>query len=165
MQESRYRFWDIAIKMLTIAAVMISVSWALYEHFDAEKQRINSVFWSKRLDLYLRTSEVTGRIANARSSDEVEQECAEFWQLYHGPMTVIEDESVKIQMERFAGVVRTFQGPSGTSRRVSGQDKPVSTEFDGLEGDELHRTKKDVAKQLADAMRQSLENWGKPFAR
>jgi len=110
MNEAQHRFWDIALKAVTALALVGGGIWALYEHFDTEKQKINATFWNKRMELYLQTSEVAAHIAGANSPDEATNEFSAFWKLYYGPMSVIEDDAVKNEMQRFAGLVRAFQG-------------------------------------------------------
>jgi hypothetical protein len=163
MNEAQHRFWDIALKAVTAAALVGGGIWALYEHFDTEKQKVNATFWNKRMELYLQTSEVAAYIASANSPEQAKNEFNAFWKLYYGPMSVIEDGPVKNEMQRFAGLVRAFQGPGYAS--TGAETKPISSEYDNLPADALHQKKKDGAKTLADVMHASLkESWAKPFA-
>ena len=164
MDANRHNFWDIILKSVTVVTIIFGGGWALFEHFDTEEQKVNSTFWNKRMELYLRTSEAAATIAGATTPAEVTKEIREFWQLFHGPMSVIEDGAVKKEMQEFAGLVRAFQGPGFSSNGST--TKPVSSEFASLSATDLHLKKKDAATELADAMHASLkESWSKPFRR
>lgn len=162
LNEAHHRFWDIVLKAVTAVALLAGGIWALYEHFDTEQRKINATFWNKRMELYLATSEVTAQIAAVNSPAEAQDQFKLFWKMYYGQMSVIEDDPVKKEMQKFAGLVRAFQGAGYESTDAA--TKPVSNEYANLPPVELHQKKKDGAKTLADAMRASLKNsWAEPF--
>ncbi len=162
MKPETHNLWDIITKAATLLTVIGGGLWALFEHFDTEKQKVNGTFWNTRMDLYVRTSEAAAAIAGANAPTEVTKELREFWLLFHGPMSVFEDAAVKAEMEKFSGLVRAFQGPGASN--IGASIKPVPSEFDNLPAAELHKMKQDAAQTLASAMRTSLAtSWSKPF--
>ncbi len=162
MKPDTHNFWDIIAKMLTLAALLGGGWWTLYSYFDAEKQKVNSTFWNTRMTLYVRTSEAAAAIAAADTPAQVTKELTEFWTLYHGPMSVFEDDAVKKKMEHFSGFVRAFQGEGSTE--TGAITKPVNLVITDLSPAQLHQKKKDAAGDLTAAMRTSLStSWSKPF--
>ena len=100
---SEYETYDILIKAVGALVVLIGVPLGLVKYFDTKRKEFYARFWDKRLEYYLRASKAASSIAVSRSDDNSDAARRDFWQLFFGEMSVVEDESVKEAMQSFGG--------------------------------------------------------------
>lgn len=102
MTDSTYRRWDILIK---IVALLGSAA-AIYAYFDKKETEFRRPFWDEQVKLYFRATETVANIANLPEGRVRDAAVQEFWQLYYGPMRVVEDSTTSRAMEAFGACLR-----------------------------------------------------------
>jgi hypothetical protein len=67
---------------------------------DSEQRTrdFNSIIYRTRVELYMEATDALAKFAKARNLTEAENASTRFWELYHGKLSIIEDEKVKDEM-------------------------------------------------------------------
>ena len=110
MTEEQHRRWDIAIKVLGFAALIVSGAVGLHQYKETKEKEFYSQFWNERLRLYVKTLDAAARISAAITKKESDQAKAEFRTLFDGSMSVVQDPTVDRAMHEFAARVRQVEG-------------------------------------------------------
>jgi len=93
-QSMGFRFSVVVPWLLTIATAAVGV-W----QFTAQQQQLNrQPFLQKQLELCFQASETAGRLASQTNPVEWEKARLEFWHLYWGPLSIVEDRAVQAAM-------------------------------------------------------------------
>ena len=95
MNEKSYQFFDSAIKIISVVAVVAGHGWGAVQYFDAKRQGYCMQVWNKKLEYYLQASTAVAKISTAESASKVKEDIGKFWSLYYGPMALLEDSNVK----------------------------------------------------------------------
>ncbi len=95
--------WELWLKTLTFAGAIIAALWTIYVYTDTREKEFYSSFWNKKMELYIGVSEAASILATTESLEEFNSARATFWGYFYGRLSVVEDESVKEAMQRFAG--------------------------------------------------------------
>ena len=102
-------------------------------------------------------------IANAENSREAQTQIDKFWRLYNGPMSLLETNDVKTEMQKFGGLVSAFEGK--IKDLSHNNEKPVIIANQSSLAD-IGKEMRDGANRLSITMRLSLRNsWNSPFER
>jgi hypothetical protein len=102
MTEDTHQLWDLLIKVTGVLSLILSGSVGVCQYRDAKEREFYAEFWNKRLATYETVSRVAAAISMAESLEDCSESRREFWELYFGPISLIEDESVKDAMVEFA---------------------------------------------------------------
>ena len=60
----------------------------------SKKQEYLQKFWQERLKLYEEVTRAAGQIASSRTPDDARTPIGNFWKLYWGPLSILEDRAV-----------------------------------------------------------------------
>lgn len=115
MAEMRTDIWDLSLKTLALAGAFIGATLALWQYFDTSEKAFRAPYWERQLDTYFAATEATGLLAS--STDPAVRQDAErrFWQLYYGPLALVEDAGVEAAMVAFG---RCLQSPDCGRERL-----------------------------------------------
>jgi hypothetical protein len=113
MSEERARFIDAGCKLLAVVGVIIGGGWTLYTylHARADEARTASLearkpFQAQRLDLYIRATAAAATLATTTDPTERAKAEKDFWNLYWGPLSIVEDQQVEASMVRLGRCIR-----------------------------------------------------------
>jgi hypothetical protein len=95
MTVDQYYIWDIAIKIIEALALIVGGSFALYKYRNSVENNFRKPLWEKQLALYFAASEAAAILATSQDEEKRKQAEADFWQLYYGPLAVVEDAGAK----------------------------------------------------------------------
>lgn len=141
MNDTRRQMFDAAIKILGLAGVFVGFLIGFYQYKDAKEKEFYSHFWNLRLDTYAEVSEAAANIATASTMEDAKDSRRKFWEYFYGPMSLVEDNSVKKAMETFGRELKKIESTNG---------KPSDLE--------------QASYRLSLALRNSLRNtWSRPF--
>ena len=70
----------------------------LLQYIDTRNKEFRKVFWQKQFDLYSKAVRAAANIAIAPNIESVKTECHEFWSLYWGELSIIENIIVRDAM-------------------------------------------------------------------
>jgi hypothetical protein len=94
--------WELWLKTLTLCGALAAAVWALYVYSDTKRKEFYSSFWNRKMDLYIGVSESASTLATTESQEEFVKARAVFWGYFFGRLSIVEDESVKLAMEKFS---------------------------------------------------------------
>jgi hypothetical protein len=99
---------DAASKVAAVAGVLVGGAWTVWLYFEARKSEAKTAaiaakqpFLSKRLDLYSEATSCAAAIAVGEDKAEIAAAKEKFWDLYWGPMALVEDRQVESAMVAF----------------------------------------------------------------
>jgi len=69
------------------------------------KREAKKPFYEQQLALYLEVTDVTGQIYSPRNDKDREAAIARFWQLYWGPLAMVESQEVESAMVDFGRIL------------------------------------------------------------
>jgi hypothetical protein len=104
MQDETYKKWDLALKIMAIFGSAL----AIYTYFDKKEVEFRKPLWDEQLKLYFDAADTASRVANLpEGSAERDAAILKFWELYYGPLRVVEDDkNVGSAMFAFGTCVR-----------------------------------------------------------
>lgn len=99
------------IGVLVTVGTLVGGLWQ-YQH--TREQTFRQRFWEARYALYHEATEVAAHIAVADDLLSVEPQRQRFWQLYWGPLSMLEDPAVYDAMVAFGGKLSELEGRGRT---------------------------------------------------
>ena len=103
MTEEAHRRWDILLKVV----VLLGSVWAAWTYFDKKETEFRKPFWEAQLRLYFEATDTASKVANLPEGKQRDEAVDRFWQLFYGPLRVVEDnDNVSKAMVGFATCVR-----------------------------------------------------------
>ena len=102
--------------VMTLAGVVGGGIWAFYTYNDTKMQELQlyadtkekefyTSFWNKKMDLFLRTTNAASEMATATSVEDFNKARGEYWEMFYGPLSLVEGPCVKRAMEVFSECV------------------------------------------------------------
>jgi hypothetical protein len=94
--------WSLIVPwVLTIVTAAIG----FWQFTEQQRQANRQPFLEKQLDLSFQAVDAAGRLASETDPVEWEKARVKFWQLYWGPLSVVEDRAVESAMVAFGRLV------------------------------------------------------------
>jgi hypothetical protein len=112
-----------------VVAASITAGFGLYWNFRSAKSARKLPFLTKQLEYCFEASELAAKLA--RSDDEAEWLVAQkrFFQLFFGPLAIVEDDDVARSMMRFALALESEGGGFPPNHRLNGPSLDLSGEI------------------------------------
>lgn len=96
MEESKYREWDINVKLAGVIGACIAALIGLVQFNDAREKEFRKPLYEERLATFKSVCKCTGILATQEKGDpEWAEARREFWYLYYGPLCLVEDQGVE----------------------------------------------------------------------
>lgn len=87
--------------LVAFAGVIVATTFSLYWNFRNAKALRKQPFLEKQLELCLEATSVAAVLATTISPAEFENKQARFWELFWGPLAVVENDAVSAAMMEF----------------------------------------------------------------
>ena len=147
------------IKIISVILALLTIISGIYQYKKTSDENFKKAFWEKRYDLYTQAINHTSDIANSNSLKESEKSRKEFWKLYWGNMSLIEDSSTEQAMVKFGKFLSACESGVITQEKCF-ED---SSNNDNL-GFTVYRSEnlKRLSFELAHCARDSLKNTWDP---
>lgn len=98
MTNEVHNRWDVLIKVVAL----IGSVWAVFVYFDKKEAEFRMPLWQEQLKLYFEAADTTSKAANLPDGADRDKAIGRFWELYYGPLRVVEDtDNVSRAMEVF----------------------------------------------------------------
>lgn len=125
-QISWYEAGDLLIKLAGGVLVALGAFFGARQYSDTRKRELYGHFWNERMRVYLVAADAAARCRHRADTMEGEKARQDFFNLYHGQMSVIEDRLVNDAMEKFAELIKGWDaqstGPSNDEFEVKIND-------------------------------------------
>lgn len=96
---------DIAVFVTALVAIT-TVFVGIVQFRTSSRMSAMAPFLTKRLELYEEITRCAGAICSTRDTACRSEATANFWQLYYGPMTLVEDGTVEAAMVEFGKLLK-----------------------------------------------------------
>ena len=96
---------ELWIKGLTLGGVLLGSVWAYVQYIDTKEKEFYSTYWNHKLDLFVRVSRSAAIMSTTNSVEEFNAARAEYWQLFYGPLSLVEGTCVKNAMIAYSKCV------------------------------------------------------------
>jgi hypothetical protein len=87
--------------LIAVGGILVGV----WQYRETKRAEFRQRFWEAQLALYQDATEAAAAIANARDLDAVADARTRFWQLYWGPLSMIEHPEVERAMIAFGAAL------------------------------------------------------------
>jgi hypothetical protein len=120
LPDAKQKLWETRIKIIAAIGILAGAGWAVYSYNATAERELRKTFWDKQISLYFDATEAASTIATLPDDDPARKIATQrFWQLYFGPLRVVEDdENVGKAMISF-GLCLTEPGKSGPMQQCT----------------------------------------------
>lgn len=148
MEETQYRKWDVAIKIVGGVFALVAFVWTIQQHFLTKRQEIAFEAWKRKVETLGRLCEASAVVAITSTSSTDRDKWGplhdEFWKQYYGEfqMTTLPGSPVRTAAYNFQDLVSKMEPPHDQKR--------LSTRF---EADQLLELLKILAAKCGEEVR------------
>jgi hypothetical protein len=82
---------ELAIKIVGAVIALAGFAWGVYTYQVTATRQASKPFYDKQLELYFQTANAAATLATDPRPDHWHKARREFWQLYWGPLSMVED--------------------------------------------------------------------------
>ena len=140
--------WDLLLKGVGALVAIAGVVFGVYQY----NQRKDETRDARKYQHYIKATSVAAGFAQASTKPEAEEKRKQFWEIYYGELSMVEDENVKKAMMNFGGAIKEWE-----KYNTGGSDFSAPTIFELDDKDGKPQTFDQLAYELSQACRQSLE--------
>lgn len=109
MSNSKFNLTAVIPFLLSMATILVGIQ----QFSEKQAQANREPFLKKQLEIGFEASEVAARLASETDATKWETARQRFWQLYWGPLSIVEDPSVEAEMVNLGRLVP--KAPSSSS--------------------------------------------------
>ena len=140
--------WDMLLKVVGALVAVAGVVFGAYQY----SQRKEETREARKYQHYIKATGVAAGFAQASTKQEAEEKRKQFWEIYYGELSVVEDDNVKQAMMNFGGAIKEWEKYNTGDSDFS---PPSIFELDDKDG--KPQTFDQLAYELSQACRESLE--------
>lgn len=155
--------WDMALKVVGSIVAVAGLLFGVYQYqagredkVAAEKaqreQQAAAEKAQKKSQYYAKATSLAAGFAQATTKAEADEKRKQFWELYLGELSIVEDENVKLAMQDFGGAIRQWE-----KYNTGDSDFSAPSMFELEAKDGSPQTFDKLAYQLSQACRESLD--------
>ena len=97
------------LNLLTAAGACVVFIVGILKYVDTRNKEFRQAFWQKQFDVYVRATRAAAKIAIAPDIASAKSERDEFWVLYLGELSILENNDVRIAMINFGKQLTAFE--------------------------------------------------------
>ena len=136
------------LKVVGSLVAIAGVAFAVYQYTQKKEETKDA----RKYENYTKATQVAASFAKASTKQEAVELSKQFWTIYNGELSIVEDENVKQAMQNFGGAVRQWEKYNTGDSDFSA---PSIFELEDKQGNP--QTFDQLAYELSQACRQSLE--------
>lgn len=106
MDERTHRQFDLGIKSVTAALAVIGIIVGLWKYFDTTEKDFRQPYWERQISLYFEATRSAATLATSDDEKKRHNAAATFWELYWGPLALVEDRAVETAMIAFGDCLK-----------------------------------------------------------
>ena len=104
--------WDLAFKIIGAVVAVGGLVFGIYQ-FQSQRDKGDSeketMLRRQKVELYNKAAEVAASFPQASDPKEADEKKKQFWSLYYGQLSIVEDENVKNAMMRYGGALKAWE--------------------------------------------------------
>jgi hypothetical protein len=101
--------WDLIIKMVSALVAAAGVSFGIYQYYHHKNQERELALRNLQLQLYVKATSIASKFTQATTQQDAEETRKQFWEIYYGELSIVEDENVKQAMMNFGGALKAWE--------------------------------------------------------
>jgi hypothetical protein len=151
--------WDLMLKVVGALVAIAGVVFGVYQYKQKQEETNNQLLQkeketreARKYEQYTKAAAIAAGFAQASTKQAAEEKRRQFWEIYNGELSIVEDENVKRAMMNFGGAIKEWEKyNSGDS------DFSAPAIFELEEKDGKPQTFDQLAYELSQACRLSLK--------
>ena len=145
--------WDLALKLVAAIVSVATLGFGIYQYVGKQGRDKDDLLYKNKQELYTKAMDSASAFANASTQGDADTARKQFWELYYGKLSAVEDVKVKKAMQTFGGALKKWEEFNDPS------DFTSPAEFEYVPDGETERvTFKDLSYRLTQACRADLGN-------
>ena len=160
--ENRLKVLDVVFKGVSTLILVTGAIVGLLQYLDhsrlerVQRQKdLNTLLYKTQMDLYLDATDITAKFSQSSTSQEADTSRKEFWQLYYGKLSIVENDRVKEAMIDFGRAVKVWEGMTNSAGSFIAPSKLVLPE---AEFKDTGKTFRDLSYTLSQRCRAHLNS-------
>lgn len=101
--------WTAPLQHISTLALIAGGIFALWRYYDTTARQFQRPLWEQQVNLYFETTRVTARLASLEPGPEWQAAAHEFWVMYFGPLSIVENQGVEQAMVDFSAALESAQ--------------------------------------------------------
>jgi hypothetical protein len=94
--------WSAPLQHISTLALIAGGVFALWRYYDTTARQFQRPLWEQQVKHYFETTRATAQLASLEPGPEWQAAANEFWVMYFGPLSIVEDQSVEQAMVDFS---------------------------------------------------------------
>jgi hypothetical protein len=145
--------WDLTLKIITAIVGLATLGFGIYQYVVKPKRDAADILYKTKQDLYTKAMDSASALANASTQAEADTARKQFWELYYGKLSAVENAEVKKAMQTFGGALKQWEEMNDPS------DFTAPAEFEYVpEGETARVNFRDLSYRLTQACSRDLKN-------
>lgn len=109
MTDAQARTVDVVCKIIATIGFVLGGLWTYGTYLQSSRSQAKAPFLERRLETYIETLKAVSDMATAPNEQVKTTARAKFWELYHGPMPLVETVEVNTPMDAIADCLRSHE--------------------------------------------------------
>jgi hypothetical protein len=148
---------DLVLKIVGSLVAVAGLVFGVYQYRQQKDDKVVSQKTEQKSQYYSKATSIAAGFAQASTKPEAEDKRKQFWELYYGELSIVEDENVKQAMQNFGGAVKQWE-----KYNTGGSDFSAPSIFELEDKNGNPQTFDQLAYELSQACRKSLEQTANP---
>lgn len=130
--EDRLKVFDYRLKLAGLVLTVAGLFFNGFVYYTQKQKEIQSGFFKSQLEMYLRAASAVGKLSagiDLRNRERIAAGSAEFWEAYHGPMTLVEGRPAAAQMIEMGKLVQKIDEYLRNPQALVDRSQPVFMRF------------------------------------
>jgi hypothetical protein len=145
--------WDLTLKIVAAIISAATLGFGIYQYVVKPRRDAGESLYKAKQELYNKAMESTSAFANATTQADADTARKQFWELYYGKLSAVENEEVKKAMQTFGGALKQWEDFNDPS------DFTKPAEFQYVPEGETHSVGfTDLSYRLTQACSRDLKN-------
>jgi hypothetical protein len=145
--------WDLTLKIAAAIVSVATLGFGVYQYVVKPKRDAADIQYKTKQDLYTKAMDSASAFANASTQAEADTARKQFWELYYGKLSAVENEEVKKAMQTFGGALKQWEEFNDPT------DFTTPSEFEYVpEGETARVTFRDLSYRLTQACSRDLKS-------
>jgi hypothetical protein len=97
--------WSAPLQHFSTLALIAGGIFALWRYSDTTARQFQRPLWDQQVNLYFETTRTTAKLASLDPGPEWQAAANEFWVMYFGPLSIVENQGVEQAMVDFSSAL------------------------------------------------------------
>ena len=108
MTEEQRENLKVYLDLGTKIALVVAGCFALWKYADSKTKEYQQPLYDAQVGYYFEVVELAARLTTSLEMPQWERDKSRFWELYYGPMILVEDQDVETAMMTFGKCLHDF---------------------------------------------------------